>query len=167
VDPAQHSLLVTEPLFNLPALMVRRCSRAAGVALCSRTLTPAVVRRSVAAQTQFDELVFEQCGFHSALIAPAPALVVHDPLLYGAAAATGAEVDPALLVPPAAALAAAQRARTMLVLDCGFSYTCALPLGSVLCGRKLHPCAHATFVAAQPRGSRVRRPGTAGRCPAY
>ena len=80
---------------------------------------------STAAQTQFDELIFEQFGFRSALIAPAPALVAHDPLLYRAAAATGAEADAGLLAPPAAALAAAQRARTMLVLDCGFSYTCA------------------------------------------
>ena len=92
---------------------------------CARAHTAAL---GCAPQTQLDELVFEQFGFRSALIAPAPALVAYDPALYGAAgAAPPPEADPLLLVPPAAALAAAQRSRTMLVLDCGFSYTCAHP----------------------------------------
>ena len=44
VDPTQHSLLVTEPLFNLPALMARRCPQGARVAPCGRkhSLPPCV-----------------------------------------------------------------------------------------------------------------------------
>ena len=44
VDPTQHSLLVTEPLFNLPALMARPRSRVARVApLRPQALTRAAV----------------------------------------------------------------------------------------------------------------------------
>jgi hypothetical protein len=126
VDPAQCSLLVTEPLFNLPVLMARCGSHGLPWRCMRRALTrPPLSACLSAPQTQFDELIFEQMGFRSALIAPAPALVAHDPLLYGAAGgAVPAEPAAGLLVPPAAALAAAQRSRTMLVLDCGFSYTC-------------------------------------------
>ena len=126
VDPAQCSLLVTEPLFNLPVLMARRGSHGLPWRCTRHALTrPPRCACLSAPQTQFDELIFEQMGFRSALIAPAPALVAHDPLLYGAAGgAAPAEPAAGLLVPPAAALAAAQRSRAMLVLDCGFSYTC-------------------------------------------
>jgi len=37
VDPSQCSLLVTEPLFNLPALMARRALRVRRVSLCARS----------------------------------------------------------------------------------------------------------------------------------
>jgi hypothetical protein len=65
-------------------------------------------------------MIFEHFAFRSALIAPAPALVIHDP--QSAAAAGGVEDGDAA---GAAAAAAALRAHAALVLDCGFSYTCA------------------------------------------
>ncbi len=64
-------------------------------------------------------MIFEHFAFRSALIAPAPALVIHDP--QSAAAAGGVEEGDAA---GAAAAAAALRAHAALVLDCGFSYTC-------------------------------------------
>jgi hypothetical protein len=71
-------------------------------------------------------MIFEHFAFRSALVAPAPALVAHDPLLSRPDAGGGAHADVSAGEAAALALAtaAATRARAALVLDCGFSYTC-------------------------------------------
>jgi hypothetical protein len=71
-------------------------------------------------------MIFEHFAFRSALVAPAPALVAHDPLLARPDAAGGAAADvhPGAAAALRYATASAVRARAALVLDCGFSYTC-------------------------------------------